>query len=386
MRILFAGGEGQQIAGILYGLDRMGHEVAVYPTPLEVIDRNEKEKEKLKVFLENSRVDFTISTIFGLTMAEQTHELGIKYAIYGMDSPMYDTYRPILPRYDNCYLFYFDYQEYQMVRKMGYTNAYYLPLAGDIKSAENLVITDEEIEKYRCNISFIGSLYSENIYDKHINKIPEDIRQTLSQIMEQSAFIWDGQDRIDELLTPDVVRTIQCVCPEIYNGQYEMPDAYYLKTYFLERKLTHIERTCLMELLAERYDIHLYTWENQKVPDGIRCFPALHAQEEALKVFYSSKININITLRSIESGIPARVFDIMSVGGFVISNYQEEIPKLFEEDKEIVTFKTPEELIEKIDYYLSHDEERIRIGINGYKKVKQCYTYEHQLHKILSVL
>lgn len=386
MRILFAGSIRQQIAGIVYDLGRMGHEIAVYPKPMESVYGDEKEEKALKTFLENSRVDLVISTIFSVAMAQQTHKLGIKYAVYGMDSPMYATYLPVIPHYDNCYLFYFDYREYQMVRQMGYTNAYYLPLAGDIKSAEDLVITDEEIEKYKCNISFIGSLYSENIYDEHINEIPANAQQALAEIMKQSAFKWDGKDRIGELLTPGLVQTIKYMCPEIINGQYKMPDEYYLKTYFLERKLTHIERTCLMELLAEQYDIHLYTWENQKVPDGIRRFPALHSQWDALKVFYSSKININITLRSIESGIPARVFDIMSVGGFVISNYQEEIPQLFEEDKEIVTFKTPEELLEKVDYYLKHDEERMRIGINGYQKVKQCYTYEHQLHKIISVI
>ena len=165
-----------------------------------------------------------------------------------------------------------------------------------------------------------------------------------------------------------------------------MPDEYYCKAFFLERKLTNIERSCLMELLADQYDISLFTWENQLVPDGIRRLPAMHSQWDALKVFYSSKINMNITLRSIESGIPARVFDIMSVGGFVMSNYQEEIPELFEEDKEIVTFKSPEEMLDKIAYYLSHEEERIRIGYNGYKKVKNCYTYEHQLNKIISIL
>ena len=69
-----------------------------------------------------------------------------------------------------------------------------------------------------------------------------------------------------------------------------------------------------------------------------------------------------------------------------MSNYQEEIPELFEEGKEIVTFKSPEEMLDKIAYYLSHEEERIRIGYNGYKKVKNCYTYEHQLNKIISIL
>lgn len=76
----------------------------------------------------------------------------------------------------------------------------------------------------------------------------------------------------------------------------------------------------------------------------------------------------------------------MSVGGFVLSNWQPEIPELFEEGRGIVTFKTPEEMLEKADYYLHHEEERLRIAINGYKKVKECYTFEHQLEKIISIL
>lgn len=141
-----------------------------------------------------------------------------------------------------------------------------------------------------------------------------------------------------------------------------------------------------MEILAQRYDIYLYTRMDEVVPEGIRRFPPVSQMEGGFKVFYSSKINLNITMRSIESGIPMRIFDIMSVGGFIVSNYQEEIPELFEEGKEIVTFKTPEELIEKADYYLKHEEERMKIGLNGYKKVKNCYTYEHQLNKIISIL
>lgn len=141
-----------------------------------------------------------------------------------------------------------------------------------------------------------------------------------------------------------------------------------------------------MELLAERYDVHLYTRESEVVPAGVKRFPEVEQQNEAFKVFYSSKININITMRSIESGVPMRIFDIMSVGGFDLSNYQEEIPELFEEGKEIVTYKTPEELLEKADYYLSHDKERQQIGINGYKRIKKCYTYEQQIRKIISIL
>ena len=141
-----------------------------------------------------------------------------------------------------------------------------------------------------------------------------------------------------------------------------------------------------MELLSERFDIHLYTRDTEVVPEGVKRFPEIPMLSGAPKVFYSSKINLNITLRSIASGVPARVFDVMSVGGFMLSNWQEEIPELFAEGKEIVTYKTPEELIDKADYYLRHDNERIKIGINGYKKVKEQHNYEQRLNKIISIL
>ncbi len=381
--------EQQQIASIMCALDRMGHETGAYPVPLEKIGgdgEGEKEEKKLREFLKNNRVDFVISNIFAPSVAQTTYELGIKFALYGMDSPMYETYLPVYPRYDNCYLFFFDRREYEMAKRKGYTNVYHMPLAADVAWTEKLVITDEEIRKYGCNVSFVGSLYSDNVYDRYLKRFPATVQQIFTEMMEESAFQWDGRDRLGERLTPELATLVKNTCPELYTRPYELSDEYYLKGYFFGRKLTHIERALLLQLLAGQYDIHLYTRNDDIVPEGIRRFPEVSQMTGAFKVFYSSKINLNITLRSIESGIPLRIFDIMSVGGFVLTNYQEEIPDLFAEGKEIVTFKTPEELIDKADYYLKHDTKRINIGINGYKKVKKCYTYEHQLQKIISIL
>jgi spore maturation protein CgeB len=328
-------------------------------------------------------VDFVISNAFAPIVTETTHRLGIKYALYGMDSPMYMTYLPVYPRYDNCYLFYFDRREYEMAKAKGYQNVYYMPIAADVDMGEQLAITDEEIRKYSCDMSFVGSLYIKNDYDENLSSFPYEMQERFSEIIENAAFIWDGRNRlqIDDGLAEQIVER----CPQVYEGRYELSKAYYLQSLFFARKLTNVERTLLMELLAERYDIHLYTREGENVPEGVRRFPEI-GFKDSLKVFYSSKINLNITLRSIETGLPARIMDIMSVGGFVLTNWQEEIPELFEEDKEIVTFKTPEELIEKADYYLTHEKERLRIGYAGYRKVKKEYTYEHLIGKIISVM
>ena len=389
MKILFVGSEKLQALGAVAALHAMGHEIAFYPEPAESTGEDEKHEERFGDFLCKNKVDFVLAHIFIPAIARQTKKYEVKYAIYSMDSPMYTAWCEDAFQAKHCYLFYFDAKEYRMVKKLGCKNAYYLPLAADFIQASNLVITDDEIKKNQCDISFVGGLYSENLYDVCVQDFPVRFQELFDAIMEGAAFRWDGGDRIAPFLTKEVIEVIKRICPTLMEDLkrygYNMPEAYYIKQRLFARKLTNIERTLLLNLLAEQYGLHLYTREREIVPPNIKRFPEIE-HREAYKIFYSSKINLNITLRSIESGVPLRIFDIMSVGGFVLSNWQEEMTELFEEDKEIVLFKTPEEMLEKIDYYLSHEKERVRIGINGYQKVKNCYTYEHQLNKIISIL
>ena len=382
MRILVIGSKIQQMSGLALGLARLGYDAAFYPKPAEELEGIEKEENALEAFLKKQKVDFVLSNVFGSTVARVTNRLNIKYAVWCMDSPAFFSYVPEAAL-DNCCLFYFDRHEYELRKREGLTNVYHLPLAADTTWSASLVITDEEIKKYRCDMSFVGTLYSHNLYDQLLERLPTDMQNIFTDMIENSAFVWDGADRLH--VSQELAAEVRKLFPDLFDGLY-MSDEYYLKTFLMGRKLSHVERTLLMELLSQQYGIHLYTRAADEVPEGVQRFPEVGAVTEALKVFYSSKINLNITLRSIASGVPARVFDVMGVGGFMISNWQEEIPELFAEDKEIVTFKTPEELVDKADYYLKHEDKRARIAINGYRRVKEQHTYEHRLNKIISIV
>ena len=102
-------------------------------------------------------------------------------------------------------------------------------------------------------------------------------------------------------------------------------------------------------------------------------------------VFTGSRINLNITLRSIHSGIPLRVLDIMACGGFVLTNWQPEIEEYFADGEEIVMFRSLEECMSKIDYYLTHEEERKQIARNGQKKVREAFSYQIGLAKLFGI-
>ena len=75
-------------------------------------------------------------------------------------------------------------------------------------------------------------------------------------------------------------------------------------------------------------------------------------------------------------------------GGFLwyVSNYQPEMAEYFIPGKDLVLYDSVDDLIQKIDYYLSHEEERLQIAKNGYEKVKRYHTYDTRLTEILNTV
>ena len=106
----------------------------------------------------------------------------------------------------------------------------------------------------------------------------------------------------------------------------------------------------------------------------------------APKVFNRSRINLNFTIKPIRTGLPLRIWDIMGCGGFVLTNYQEEIAEYFEVGRDLEVFGSEEELIEKTRYYLEHEEERAAIAHNGYMKVKEYHTWEKRMELVLETV
>ena len=76
----------------------------------------------------------------------------------------------------------------------------------------------------------------------------------------------------------------------------------------------------------------------------------------------------------------------MGSGGFVLTNYQEEIDDLFTIGKDIEVFHDLQELLEKCAYYLTHEKERLTIAMNGYMKVRECHSYIHRINQILHTI
>lgn len=80
-----------------------------------------------------------------------------------------------------------------------------------------------------------------------------------------------------------------------------------------------------------------------------------------------------------------RIFEITGVGTALLTSYQDSLNELFDEG-EIITFKTKEECLEKIKYYLSRPDELSKIAKAGQKKTLSLHTFNNRALSLLNLI
>lgn len=127
----------------------------------------------------------------------------------------------------------------------------------------------------------------------------------------------------------------------------------------------------------EQMNIHFKKWGNfgQKIYN-----------EEHNKMVALSKINLACSgWPENEKTTSVRNYKIMGAGGFLLELYRKGIYEIFPEDT-LDCYKTPEDLAEKIRYWLDHEEERKEIAASGYKWIHENATYTHRIEMALDYM
>ena len=376
---------------IMLALERIGHVVIEYPDDPATMTLSSLDDEKINGllgYMEEQEIDMLLSLFFIMNAALAAYKRKIPYVSILWDAP-YQTVYNVLAKLDNVYISTFDRLDQERFAAYGIRNALYQPLS---VSKTDVLEWNREIQEtlqghYIHDICFVGRLYENNSYDNMIKAIPVNMQYYFNSIFEEAAFRWDGVNRVYGKTSQEILNYIKIMNPDfmIPDTQQDIEEVRYFEVIYLIRKLAHIERMAVLDLLAENHSVTLYTdsHEEAKKLHNVNVNPPVVFGKAASLVYAGSKINLNISLKGIEGGTPQRIMDIMGAGGFVLSSYCLETAEIFEEDKEIVMFRTPEELLEKVDYYLGHDAEREKIARAGYEKVINCYTYERKMKELI---
>lgn len=104
------------------------------------------------------------------------------------------------------------------------------------------------------------------------------------------------------------------------------------------------------------------------------------------KILNASKITLNVLRKQNKGNFNMRTFEIPACGGFTLAESSDEAKEFFREEKEAVYFSEPDELREKVKYYLAHDEQRAEIAEAGLRRcIEAGYSYVNRARQVLKV-
>ncbi len=328
--------------------------------------------------------DMVFTVNYFALISNVCQKLHIKYVSWTCDNPLISMYHESV--FHDCnYIFTFDKTNYLEFKEMGVEHIWYLPLAVDTNRIDTILTQSDDTMKYRGDIAFVGSLYERNSYDKIKHTLPDYLKGYFDAVMEAQLNI-SGANIVEPMLTTDILEQLQQYF-KLEKSEGSFSDlGLIFQTTVLGFKIAEIERRRALIELSKHFQVNVYSNSNVSDLVRVRYMGSVDYWSELPKVFHASKINLNFTIPNIKSGIPLRVWDVLGAGGFLMTNYQAEIPLYFKEGEDLICFDGVEDLREKAAYYLEHEEERRQIAKNGYEKVNQYHGYVDRIQKILGIV
>ena len=366
-----------------------GHEVVCYPFSNKDGRRDADIEKDLSSVLRKETPDIVFSFNYFPIISNVCKKEEIRYISWIYDSPyvMLYSYTVINP----CNVIYvFDKELYMEFHNAGIQTVHYMPMAANTERLDELVLEGGDMSAYSASsqpeylydISFVGSLYTEehNFFDR-MTTLSDYTKGYLDAIMSAQMKI-QGYNFIQESISP-IMDDLYQALPMDPNPDGVESKEYLYAQYVINRKITGLERTELIRAVTERFHFDLFTPNKEFTMPNLSNHGTTDYYSQMPLVFKQSKINLNISLRSIKSGIPLRAFDILGSGGFLLSNFQADFLDDFVPGEDFDYYESKEDLLVKLEYYLNHNDERIAIAKSGHDKVAANHTFRHRVREML---
>lgn len=384
MRILVYKWKAYNYADIFEAFTNLGYEYIIVEQHLDHYDEDAEFEEKLAGLIEGERCDMVFTVNYFALITTVCTRMHVPYLVWTCDNPLISMHHKNV--FCPCnYFFTFDKTNYLEFRDMGVDHIWYLPLAVNTRRIQYVLENCNDLNAYANDIAFVGSLYERNSYDRLRPQLPEYLQGYFD------AAIWaqqcvNGGNILEEMLTVNVLEELQRYFKlEKSKDSFSDLGLIFATTVLGFKTAADQRRRALIEL-SKQYPVTIYSNSDTSGLLRVRYGGSLDYWSEMPKVFAASKINLNFTIPNIKSGLPLRIWDVLGCGGFLMTNFQAEIPYYFKNKEDLVCFESVEELNELAGYYLSHEEERRRIAESGYQKVCRHHSYEQRIGQMMEIV
>lgn len=357
-----------------------GHQLIRFPIVMEYTFKDPEFESKWISVLRKESPDLVFSVDYFPVFSLLCEKEKIQYVSWVYDSPLRTLYSSMVSSPCNR-IYVFDRELCMQYRNAGIQTVHYLPMAANTDRLDGMEASDPLPFLY--DISFVGSLYLEegSPFDQMAVSLSEYAKGYLDGLTAAQMKV-QGYDFIEEVLGPVIEEMAKAYPMEKLPSILESREHFYGQ-FIVNRRITSVERMDLLEAVSRDHLVDFFTKYKNFSSPNLRNRGPVDYYSGMPMVFKQSRINLNFSRRGLKSGIPLRAFDIMGSGGFLLSNFQADFLNHFVPGEDFVYYENKEDLARKVDYYLSHEEERRIIAKNGHNRVASEHTYRHRVKEML---
>lgn len=176
--------------------------------------------------------------------------------------------------------------------------------------------------------------------------------------------------------------------PAILDVLPPLPEQEFDVTFVGAVSADHQLRVAQLEAVARRYDLKLFGSGLQSLPSSSplhRCYLGEVWGVEMYQALRASRVTLNshIDMAGREAG-NARLFEATGVGAFLLTDFKDNLHKLFAPECEIVAWRSIEDCLALIDRYLADDTARRSIAKAGQARTFAAHTFQRRVEEILT--
>jgi len=381
LRVLVVNPDYFLIPEVSRAFQQLGHEVQVI-----LFDKRKDQGEEVLQRIFTRVADFSPDLVFtinhlgfdreGLLM-QVLDRLRLPSVSWYVDSPAIILNLYGGPKSDLSYIFVWDPTYVPEVKALGFTKVFTLPLATDPDAFAPRPAA--ELGRWRRQVAFVGNSMIASVAKK-LERLPSspEFLALFQRLLD--AFQAQPYRRLDLLLEEEGLAEHPLI------RQMNLTARTDLEAGIIWAGTRDYRLRCVRRLAAFSPTIYGDPGWQELVGPRFRLHPEVNYYQDLPAIYGASTINFNATSLQMKAAVNQRVFDVPAAGGFLLTDFKEQLAEVLEPGKESVCYYAPEEIPDLVRFYLGHPDARRRIIERARARVLQEHTYRHRIQEMLAVL
>jgi len=154
---------------------------------------------------------------------------------------------------------------------------------------------------------------------------------------------------------------------------------------YVSAQVSQLHRLNILRAV-QNHNLHIFGDAHWKT---LRLKAALHPPVDncnaAPAVYAAAQINLNISSSQLKRGVNLRLYDVPASGGFLITDWRDALSELFDEKKELVVYRSVEELQSLITFYQKNPSAKETVVKAARARIAGQHLLRHRLQRILDL-